>query len=127
MPRSLLRWARTFAVEAEISDQDLALRVFDWYVRTDRYPPNKEDAHRDWRGFLVLTEPLPGLGFGPSSDQIREAFEILVERHTKYGGPLGATGSDPNSSDRAAVPTLRRRLKSTRLPTPKPKRGRAGH
>jgi hypothetical protein len=96
IPRNLLRWARVFAVEAETTDQELAVRVFDWYVRTNRFPPNREDVRRDSRGWLAVADPLIGLEFeGPTTEQVDLALEILVDRHNKYGGRLASAAGRP--------------------------------
>lgn len=89
IPRSLLRWARVFAAEADISEQELAVRVFDWYIRKRLIPPEKKDVRRDDRGRLVVDEPLIADKFwGYSDEQIMQALDIMVDRHSRYGGPL---------------------------------------
>jgi hypothetical protein len=103
LPRHILRWARVYAAEAEISEQDLAVKVFDWYVRTNQIPPKREEVRRDSMGKLVVTEPLIALRFvGVDTDKIHEALELLVERHTKFGGPLakGSSSANDHSEDR---------------------------
>lgn len=40
---------------------------------------------------LLVSEPMLALAVEESSsNEIRQAFQILVERHTRYGGPLGS-------------------------------------
>jgi hypothetical protein len=91
IPRTLLRWARVFAVEADMSDQELAVRVFDWYVRKELIPPDKRDVRREASGRLIVNEPLIANKFwGRSTEQIMEALSIMVDRHSKYGGPLAS-------------------------------------
>ncbi|MFY9717902.1 MAG: hypothetical protein WAK40_08260 [Thermoplasmata archaeon] len=78
-----------YAAGADLSDQQLAVRVFDWYVRKGLIPPDKKDVKRDESGRLVVDEPLVADRFwGYSSEEIMEALDIMVDRHTKYGGPL---------------------------------------
>jgi hypothetical protein len=89
MPRHLARWARVYAAEADIPEQELAVRVFDWYVRTNRLPPNRESVPRSDSGHLVVSEPLLALEFeGPTEKQVWRALAILEERHEKFGGTL---------------------------------------
>ena len=95
VPRSLLRWARVFAAQADISDQDLGVRVLDWYLRKGLIPPNREEVKRDDRGRLVVDMPLVADQFwGYSNRQIMHALDILVDRHTRFGGPLGSPNGD---------------------------------
>jgi len=111
VPRTLLRWARVFAAEADVSDQELAVRVFDWYVRKGLIPPDRKDVQRDDSGRLVVDEPLIANKFwGYSSEEIMEALDIMVDRHTRFGGPLAsrqASTASPSANNR----TRRRRRK----------------
>jgi hypothetical protein len=87
LPRHLLRWARVFAAEADITDQALAVKIFDWYVRTDRIPPKKEEVQRDVGGDLVITEPLLALRFRRREPaEIVQAIEILRDQWEKFEG-----------------------------------------
>lgn len=90
IPRSLDRWAKVFAVQAEISDQELAVKVFDWYVRKGFVPPPKEDVRRSLDGLIVVDEPLPGLKFyGYDEEEIVEAIRLIDEQHVKFRGRPG--------------------------------------
>jgi len=110
IPRSLLRWARVFAAEADISEQHLASRVFEWYVRTARLPPNREDAERDWRGFLKVPEKLIAWDFeGLYPEQALDALQILIDRQAKYGGPLASKPDTTSPPLRVPGRTKRRR------------------
>lgn len=112
LPRSLARWARVYAAEADISDQELATRVFDWYVRKDLIPPKREEVRRNETGRLVFDEPLLADRFwGRSSDEIMEALEIMVQRHSQYGGPLASPTGHSIVGSRAAH---RRSLKQSK-------------
>lgn len=93
LPRVLQRWARTYAVEADISDQELASTVFDWYVRVGIVPPNREDAKWTPQGFLAVPERLIGLKLRRGrSEDLYLALEVLVARHNFYGGSLKGRG-----------------------------------
>lgn len=115
LPRHLLRWARVHAAEAEISEQELAVRVFDWYVRTKRIPPNKEDVQRNRNGRLVISETLIGNQFhGYDGEKIMAALDLLVERHEMYGGPLAG---DPSAPAKYAAARKRRKRGNSRPTT----------
>lgn len=103
MPRWLVRKIKIWALEADITDQELALKVFDWYVRTKRHPPSRAEAQRDRRGRLLVGEPLLADRFEPrtSSRQIMEALDVMVDRHTQFGGPLGSSSVSPVTSSPA--------------------------
>jgi hypothetical protein len=91
IPRRLLRWSQIYALDAGMTEQELALRVYDWYIRRGLIPPARGDVRRDANGRLHLSEPLLVDRFPlRDSDQILEAFELLAERHTKFGGPLAS-------------------------------------
>jgi hypothetical protein len=90
VPRILLRSAQVWAVQAEISDQELATRVFEWYVTIGRVPPPKEDARWDGLGRLQVDGNLVSSRFNRrTSRQIRYALDEIVENHRTFGGPLG--------------------------------------
>lgn len=111
IPRTLLRWARVFAAEADVSDQELAVRVFDWYVRKGLIPPDRKDLRRDGSGRLLVDEPLIADKFwGYSSEELMEALEIMVDRHTRFGGPLASpqTSTEPPN---ATMQTRQRKRK----------------
>lgn len=119
IPRTLLRWARVFAAEADISDQELAVRVFDWYVRRRLIPPDRKAVRRNASGRLVVDEPLVADKFwGYSSEQIMEALEIMVARHSRYGGPLA---NPTGHSSLKGSPPLREKIARPRA---KPERVR---
>ena len=110
IPRTLHRWGRVFSAEADISDQELAVRVFDWYVRRGLIPPDRKDVRRDESGRLVVDGPLIADKFwGYSTKQIMEALDIMVARHTQFGGPLAANPTEVGPSPHGEV-------KSTRSP-----------
>ena len=89
IPRSLLRWSRVWAVQAEMSEQELAVKVFDWYVRKGLIPPPKEVVRRSLLGLLDVGEPLIALRFMRyTPEQIQDAMTIMIERHERYGGSL---------------------------------------
>jgi hypothetical protein len=80
LPRGLLRWSRIASAEEEITEQELALRVFDSYVRGHRKPPSKEAIRRDRQGFLTIEEPLVARRFyEPTPRTVRAAFKLLAE------------------------------------------------
>ena len=95
---------------SEITDQELAVRVFDWYVRTDRLPPKREDVARDETGLLKVPEHLLAFEFtGPTWEQTTQALDIMVDQHTSFGGPLGSPRAGIRSAQR---PTTRSRTRS---------------
>lgn len=95
IPRTLHRRLRGWAVKAELTDQELAAKVFDWYVRSNHLPPYRDRVKRGRRGELLVDEPLLSDRFDWWSDrQLEDAYELLIENHTKYGGRLS---SEPKS------------------------------
>lgn len=89
VPRSLNRWAKVFAVEAELTEQELADRVFDWYVRKGLIPPNKEDVRRNTQGQLDVGEPLLAARFEVSDFETLDlACDLLFDQYRKFGLPL---------------------------------------
>jgi hypothetical protein len=102
------------------------VRVFDWYVRKNLIPPKREEVRRDPRGMLEVDEPLLAMRFeGRDLEEIREALQIMVDRHSKYGGPLASSqGETPPPAGVVAPPRRRRGLDSETLPSRTRKRGR---
>jgi hypothetical protein len=107
LPRHLLRSSRVHAAEAEVTEQELAVRVFDWYLRMDRIPPKREDVKRSWWGGMVTPGLLIGERFSPHSPEtVMKALEILVDRQTMYRenltrpeGDLGYVGHRDSAQD----------------------------
>jgi hypothetical protein len=121
IPRSLYRWARRWAVDAELSDQELAIRVFDSYVRKDPVPSKREEARRTWEGLLKVPEPLLADKFrGHSPELILEAQDLLIERHTRLGGPF-ASNPEPGWE------TMREGAARRKRPRRKMRRRRGGN
>jgi len=77
-------------VEAEISDQELAVEVFDWYVRKGLVPQPKETVKRKLTGLLHAPKHLVALEFrGLDDEMIMKALDLAIDPHTRFGGPLG--------------------------------------
>jgi hypothetical protein len=52
-------------------------------------PPTKEAVRQDLRGRLGVPEQLIANGFrGYTTEEIGRALSILIEHHTRFGGPL---------------------------------------
>ena len=85
IPKAIVRWAKVFAAEADITDQELALRVFDWYLRTGKVPPKREEVQRTGHGFLKVPDKLIGLELRDiSDDQLDRALAVLEENEAAY-------------------------------------------
>jgi hypothetical protein len=119
IPRSLMRRAKVWAVQAELTAQELAVRVFDWYIRSGHIPPPRENARYDDRGFLEGSEQL-SVSQSPryGAEAVMNAYETLVDRHTRLGGPLSKTGPKRGVESRTprAVAGRHRRLKAQPAP-----------
>lgn len=134
LPKAMVRWAKVYAAEADISDQELAVRAFDWYLRTGKIPPKKEDVERTVLGFLRVPDKLIGLEFRMvADDQLPEVEETVEERLT---GPADS-GQSPQTTtlggakDQLAKPRVgqvrsrrRKTRRSTRTTRAGPKRPR---
>lgn len=135
LPKAMVRWAKVYAAEADISDQELAVRAFDWYLRTGKIPPKKEDVERTVLGFLRVPDRLIGLEFRMvADDQLTEVEETVEARLT---GPADSGQPPPTrtvdgAKDQEATPgggqiqALRRKTKrSSRQTRAASKRARA--
>lgn len=119
IPRALHRRLRGWAVKAELTDQELAAKVFDWYVRSDLLPPYRDQVKRGRRGELRVNEPMLSDQFDWWSDrQLENAYKLLLENHAKYGGRLV---SAPKSSSNLHVPVRTTRPGQPALTSRSPK------
>ncbi|HZY91761.1 MAG TPA: hypothetical protein VFG07_03175 [Thermoplasmata archaeon] len=121
LPKAMIRWAKVYAAEADISDQELALRVFDWYLRTGKVPPKREEAVRLGTGFLKVPEKLIGLEYRQVADeQLVEAEDIVEERI----GSSSRQVEEATDKPRAGDPQSRKDAKSANAPTREERRRR---
>lgn len=87
LPRHLLLAARHWAVDGEMSDQELATKVFEWYVGVNLVPPIKGKEERDEQGRLLIDEKLVGyLLRGPDQNSMELNFEFFEQRREAVKG-----------------------------------------
>lgn len=111
LPRHLLRWMRVYGAESDTSEQALAVRIFDWYLRTGQIPPKKEEVRRDEGGDLVVDEHLVGLKFRrPNRAVVLEALEALRRQRRRFGV---RTEEDEGAVEDSEREPVRGRLKAT--------------
>ncbi|MCI4327714.1 MAG: hypothetical protein L3K16_08820 [Thermoplasmata archaeon] len=134
LPRYLLTTARVHAAEAGIRDQEMAVRVFDWYLRTGKIPPKKEELTWTDTGTLAVDQQeIPLFEFrGRTTEEILDAFDILREQRKKFGTPPDAKdmglplpvvfGSNRPSPKHPKTSSSKRRPHRSR--SPKQRRGR---
>lgn len=83
LPRHLLLAARHWGVDANLSEQELAMRVFEWYVGVDLVPAFKGKEVRDEEGRLVSDEKLAGYLLEARDQNTMELNYEFWEHRTK--------------------------------------------
>jgi hypothetical protein len=80
IPKSLLRWVRVYAAEAEITEKELLLRVITWYLSRRESAPTRDQVERDPQGILYVGRPLLALKFqGYTLEKLEEAAKTIMD------------------------------------------------
>jgi hypothetical protein len=80
IPKTLLRWVRVYAAEAEITERELILQVIVWYLGRRERAPTPSQVERDPQGILYVGRPLLALKFqGYTFEELEEAAATIMD------------------------------------------------